>query len=241
MVHDGQLEFADFVASSGRTLYELEAALLYDVRSAGIRPTPAAAVGLPLQPLRAHATTLPLSSSSPPSWLHPYATLIITTQPLPPSQPHHHCRPLHPVNITIYTTPSPRHQSTLRPPQQRRLFQPPWRAVGGGSATTADEEITKPPKNLRFLAYFSMHGGASRRQTTIVVAVGRRYSHHSRTMWCRAVMTQPLVKHRVGQLPKTTTVVAAEPTLTTTAAPWWCRACGGICLLAWMGRSVDIE
>nr|GEZ45609.1 hypothetical protein [Tanacetum cinerariifolium] len=35
MVRDGQLEFADFVASSGRTLYELEATLLYDVGSAG--------------------------------------------------------------------------------------------------------------------------------------------------------------------------------------------------------------
>nr|GEW74745.1 hypothetical protein [Tanacetum cinerariifolium] len=62
--------------------------------------------------------------------------------------------------------------------------------------------------------------GAVRRQTTIVVAVGRRYSHHSHTLWCRAVMGQPLVKHRGGQPPKTTTVVAAEPTLNTTAAPY---------------------
>nr|GFC28135.1 hypothetical protein [Tanacetum cinerariifolium] len=36
-----------------------------------------------------------------------------------------------------------------------------------------------------------------------------------------------LVKHRGGQPPKTTTVVAAEPTTAITAAPWWCRACGG--------------
>nr|GFB45166.1 hypothetical protein [Tanacetum cinerariifolium] len=62
--------------------------------------------------------------------------------------------------------------------------------------------------------------GAVRRQTTIMVAVERRYSHHSSTMWCRAVMAQPLVKHRGGQPPKTTTVVAAEPTTATTATPW---------------------
>nr|GFA46021.1 hypothetical protein [Tanacetum cinerariifolium] len=40
---------------------------------------------------------------------------------------------------------------------------------------------------------------AARRQTTIVVAVGRRYSHHSCTLWCRAVMAQPLgVSHSVS-------------------------------------------
>nr|GEX71738.1 hypothetical protein [Tanacetum cinerariifolium] len=61
--------------------------------------------------------------------------------------------------------------------------------------------------------------GAVRRQTTIVVVVGRRYSHHSRTLWCRDVMAQPLEKHWGGQPPKTTTVVAAEPTTATTAAP----------------------
>nr|GEZ92425.1 hypothetical protein [Tanacetum cinerariifolium] len=65
-----------------------------------------------------------------------------------------------------------------------------------------------------------------RGQTTIVVAVGRQYSHHSRTLWCRAVMVQPLVKHRGGQPPKTTSVVATEPTTATTAAPSWCWACG---------------
>nr|GEU32919.1 hypothetical protein [Tanacetum cinerariifolium] len=61
--------------------------------------------------------------------------------------------------------------------------------------------------------------GAVRGQTTIVVAVGRWYNHHSRTLWCWAMMAQPLVKHRGGQPSKTTTMVAAEPTLTTTAAP----------------------
>ncbi|GJY09873.1 putative ribonuclease H-like domain-containing protein [Tanacetum coccineum] len=52
-----------------------------------------------------------------------------------------------------------------------------------------------------------------------MVAVGRRYSHHSRTLWCRAVMAQPQMVSRGGQPPKTTTVVAAEPVETTTAAP----------------------
>nr|GEZ62117.1 hypothetical protein [Tanacetum cinerariifolium] len=58
-------------------------------------------------------------------------------------------RPLHLVNITLYTTPSPRHQSTPRPQQQRRLLQPlppPWLAVGGGLATTAAGlPAAKPP------------------------------------------------------------------------------------------------
>nr|GEU54875.1 hypothetical protein [Tanacetum cinerariifolium] len=76
-------------------------------------------------------------------------------------------------------------------------------------------------------AYKSPRSRAVRRQTTIVVAVERRYNQHSRTLWCRAVMEQPLVKHRGGQPPKTTTVVAAKPTTATTAAPWLCRACGG--------------
>nr|GFA04684.1 hypothetical protein [Tanacetum cinerariifolium] len=58
-----------------------------------------------------------------------------------------------------------------------------------------------------------------RRQTTIVVAVERRYSHHSRTLWCRAVMVLPLGVSHSGQPPKTTAVVAAEPVENTTAAP----------------------
>nr|GEX94130.1 hypothetical protein [Tanacetum cinerariifolium] len=82
---------------------------------------------------------------------------------------------------------------------------------------------------------------AVRRETTIVVAVGRWYSHHSRTMWCRAMAAQPLGVPRYAQPLDATTVAATEPAVATTAAPWWCRACGGICLLAWMGQSVDIE
>nr|GEW16033.1 alpha/beta hydrolases superfamily protein [Tanacetum cinerariifolium] len=144
----------------------------------------------------------------------PHDTLIITTQPLPPSQLHHHRRPLHLVNTTIYT--NRRCLTTNLPPPpapqpQQRLFQPlppPWWAVGGGLATTVAVELIKLPISW-----------AARRQTIIVVAVGRWYSHHSRTLWCRAVIAQLLVKHQGGQPPKTTTVVAAEPTLTTTAAP----------------------
>nr|GEZ67550.1 hypothetical protein [Tanacetum cinerariifolium] len=51
--------------------------------------------------------------------------------------------------------------------------------------------------------------------------------HHNRILWCRAMMAQPLGVSHNGQPPKSTAVVAVEPTLTTTAAPWWCRACGG--------------
>nr|GEV74922.1 hypothetical protein [Tanacetum cinerariifolium] len=136
--------------------------------------------------------------------------------------------------ITATTSTMQRHQQPLphmnlppppAPQRQRQFFQPlpsPWRAVDVRLAATVTVELRKIPISC----LFSMHGGyidcingifnlvlidlicclivAVRRQTTIVVAVGRRYSHHSRTLWCRAVMAQPLVKHKGGQLPKTT-------------------------------------
>nr|GEZ09610.1 hypothetical protein [Tanacetum cinerariifolium] len=74
------------------------------------------------------------------------------------------------------------------------------------------------------------HRGVVRPETTIVVAVGRRYSHHSHTMWCRAVAAQPLRVPRFAQPFDATAVVATEPavaTTATTAVPWWCWACGG--------------
>nr|GEV69054.1 hypothetical protein [Tanacetum cinerariifolium] len=91
-----------------------------------------------------------------------------------------------------------------------------------------------PPRSslekFRSLAYLSMHGGAVRRQTTIVVAVGRWYNHHSRTMWCRAMAAQPLRVPRCA-LPFDATVMAATKlamaTTATIVAPWWCWACGG--------------
>nr|GFB26886.1 hypothetical protein [Tanacetum cinerariifolium] len=73
------------------------------------------------------------------------------------------------------------------------------------------------------------HHRAVRSQTTIVVAVRRRYSHHSHTMWCRAVAAQPLRVPRCAQPFDATAVAATEPavaTTATTAAPWWCLACG---------------
>nr|GEW14613.1 hypothetical protein [Tanacetum cinerariifolium] len=103
-----------------------------------------------------------------------------------------------------------------------------------------------------FLFVFSMHGGyidcingifnlvlidliccrigAVRRQTTTVVAVRRRYNHHSRTMWCRAKAVQSLRVPHCAQPFDATAVAATEPavaTTATTAAPWWCWACGG--------------
>nr|GEU32330.1 hypothetical protein [Tanacetum cinerariifolium] len=108
--------------------------------------------------------------------------------------------------------------TTAAPQQQQWLFQPlppSWWAVKGSLATTAAVGLIQPPISW-----------AVRRQTTIVVAVGRGYSHHSRTLWGRPVMAQPLVKPRGVQPLNTTTVVAAEPTTATKAAPWWCRARG---------------
>ncbi|GKB30075.1 hypothetical protein Tco_0869476, partial [Tanacetum coccineum] len=93
---------------------------------------------------------------------------------------------------------------------------------------------------LCFYAAGNLRGGgegirvewAVRRQTTIVVVVGRRYSHHSLTMWCRAMAAQPLGVPCCAQPLDATTVAAAEPALattTTTAAP---------CLMGW---NADIE
>nr|GEV73713.1 putative ribonuclease H-like domain-containing protein [Tanacetum cinerariifolium] len=120
--------------------------------------------------------------------------------------------------------------------------------LGGGLATTATVELSKLPISRRFFHAWWLHRpyygifnlvlidliwhriGAVRRQTTIVVAVGRRYNHHSRTMWCRAVAAQPLRVLRCAQPFDGTAVAATEPavaTTATTAAPWWCWACGG--------------
>nr|GFB26203.1 hypothetical protein [Tanacetum cinerariifolium] len=120
----------------------------------------------------------------------------------------------------------------------------PWWAVGSGLATTAAVELIKLPISCLFFYAWWLH-----RLYNIMLNLVVDWSwlmsnrvcpppnHHrggGRTtvqppqphLWCRAVMAQPLVKHRGGQPPKTTTVVAAEPTLTTTAAPWWWRGCG---------------
>nr|GEV33972.1 hypothetical protein [Tanacetum cinerariifolium] len=79
--------------------------------------------------------------------------------------------------------------------------------------------------------------GAARRQTTIVVAVGRSYSHHSRTMWCRAVAEQPLRVPHCAQPFDAIAMAATEPavaTTATTAAPWWCWACGAITITLYL-------
>nr|GEW21765.1 hypothetical protein [Tanacetum cinerariifolium] len=131
-----------------------------------------------------------------------------------PPRPRHHPH-LHHPSRTLVTMPPATILHALPPPtapQQQRRLSSRCRRRGGLWM------VDWPPSPCPL--------GAARRQTTIVVAVGRRYSHHCHTLWCRAVMTQPLVKHRGGQPPKTTAVVAAEPTIATTAAPWWCRACG---------------
>ncbi|GJV14411.1 hypothetical protein Tco_1359734 [Tanacetum coccineum] len=60
---------------------------------------------------------------------------------------------------------------------------------------------------------------AVRRQTTLVVAVGRWYSYHSHTMWCRAVAAQPLGVPCCAPPLGVTAVAAAEPAVATTAAP----------------------
>nr|GFC71898.1 hypothetical protein [Tanacetum cinerariifolium] len=139
------------------------------------------------------------------------------------------------------TTNTEHHHLVAAPPRQNHHHRshrapPPWLLPSHQqptpTATTTTATATAFTAATAVVAgcgwQFGNHRrGAVRRQTTIVVAVGRRYSHHSRTLWCRAVMAQPLVKPRGVQPLKTTTVVAAEPTTATTAAPWWCRARGG--------------
>nr|GFB23193.1 hypothetical protein [Tanacetum cinerariifolium] len=50
-----------------------------------------------------------------------------------------------------------------------------------------------------------------------VVAVGRRYSHHSRTIWCRVVAAQLLRVPRCAQPFDAIAVAATEPAVVTTA------------------------
>nr|GEY53271.1 reverse transcriptase domain-containing protein [Tanacetum cinerariifolium] len=182
----------------------------------------------------------PLPPSTPHPCCHPlYHTSATTTvaiaatrhhdsgsvQPASPPHPHH--------RSSIITTPphylhrSHHHISTIPLPTPHA----PTAAASHEFTTTAGTTATATafPAAVAHVAGCGWRIGrhrAARRQTTIVVVVGRRYSHHGRTLWCRAVMAQPLVKHRGGQPPKTTTVVAAKPTTATTVGPWWCWAYG---------------
>ncbi|GJW33245.1 hypothetical protein Tco_0053277 [Tanacetum coccineum] len=126
------------------------------------------------------------------------------------SRHHHHHMPsaaagqLQPPPVSRLrrtSPPSSRHPATPlpRPPHQRWLFQPmspPWRAVGGGSATATAEQPIKHLETSGSCLYFP----------------------------CMAVMAQPHGMSRGVQPPKTTVVVVAEPTMTTTAAPWYILA-----------------
>nr|GEY91947.1 hypothetical protein [Tanacetum cinerariifolium] len=143
---------------------------------------------------------------------------------------HHH--QLHPAATTTYNTTT----ATTLPPLRPRHSRHHHHSNNGGFSSRCHRrgglwvaDWPPPPQwslaNFRSLAYFSMHG-AVRCQTTIVVAVRRRYSHHSRTMWCRAVAAQPLRVPRCAQPFDATAVAATEPAVATTAAPWWCLACG---------------
>nr|GEW81152.1 retrovirus-related Pol polyprotein from transposon TNT 1-94 [Tanacetum cinerariifolium] len=92
------------------------------------------------------------------------------------------------------------------------------------------EQVEKDIVELFFVGTEYQLGGMSAAKNHQVVAVGRRYSHHSRTMWCRAVAAQPQRVPHCAQPFDATAVAATEPpvvTTATTAAPWWCRACGG--------------
>nr|GEU59687.1 hypothetical protein [Tanacetum cinerariifolium] len=103
-----------------------------------------------------------------------------------------------PTAITIHTPPSPSTPLytlvTTTPPSPSRQPQQRW------LFQPLPPSGCPPPNH---------HRGGGR--TTV--------HHHSRTLWCRAVMAQPLGVSHSGQPPKTTDVVAAEPTLNITAAP----------------------
>nr|GEV40691.1 hypothetical protein [Tanacetum cinerariifolium] len=162
--------------------------------------------------------------------------------------PHHSRRhftpsPLSPstsTTATIYSatpSPSPHHSRHHHPPMPPATPHQPTLSPHHGSTTTAGTTAIA----VAFLAaaaavvgcgwWIGHHRrGVVRRQTTIVVAIGRWNSHHSRTMWCRAVAAQPLGMPRCAQPFDATTVVATEPavaTTSTTAAPWRSWACGG--------------
>nr|GEY55432.1 hypothetical protein [Tanacetum cinerariifolium] len=134
-----------------------------------------------------------------------------------------------PDTTTKFTPLPPPPTTPLQPP----LFPPPL--VHDTADTTTTATVAAFPAaatavlSCRWRIGHHRHG-AVRRQTTIVVAVERRYSHHSRTMWCRPVATQPLRVPRCAQPFDATTVAATKPAVATTAttfAPWRCWACGG--------------
>ncbi|GJV12430.1 hypothetical protein Tco_1353971 [Tanacetum coccineum] len=87
-----------------------------------------------------------------------------------------------------------------------------WRRVGA-AAVDPTKTHPNPPENPRSITSV----GAVRRQTTIVVAVGRRCSHQLSHHVCRACRR---VNHRgvSGAQPlDATAVAAAEPAVATTA------------------------
>ncbi|GJY67294.1 hypothetical protein Tco_0469532 [Tanacetum coccineum] len=112
---------------------------------------------------------------------------------------------------------------------------------------SCDEPPIEPPNILAFLPR------AVRRQTTIVVAVKRRYTHHSRTLWCRAVMAQPHGMSRVGRLDLHLTAPTGvfglgQPIrgrlvccLTTLKGAFGTAVPNKEYMLAWMGWNADIE
>nr|GEX97111.1 hypothetical protein [Tanacetum cinerariifolium] len=147
---------------------------------------------------------------------HPPPAAISTIPPSyprhhPPQQPHRHCHHLH--------HSSPRHLLHHRDHSNSGGFSS--RYCRRGRLWVAD--WPPPPRGCPSPNH---HRGGGRMTV----------HHHSRTLWCRAMMAQPLGVSHSGQPPKTTDVVAAEPTLNTTAAP------SGVGLvvvfmlmLAWMG------
>nr|GFA51164.1 hypothetical protein [Tanacetum cinerariifolium] len=152
-----------------------------------------------------------------------HTVTTLTTPRQPPTQHHHHlCR----CPATFYTTVAIAANSSPLPHCHQLTPLTPTTATTTAATSAAFPAAAAADAGCGWKISHH-HRGAVLRQTTIVVAVGRRYSHHSHTLWCRAVMAQPQVKPRGGQPLKTTTVVAVEPTTATTAAPWWCRACGG--------------
>nr|GEV27175.1 ribonuclease H-like domain-containing protein [Tanacetum cinerariifolium] len=102
----------------------------------------------------------------------------------PPTQHHHLCR----CPATFYTTVAIAATSSPLPHCHQLTPLTPT------TATTTTATAAAFPADAAVVAgcgwKISHHRrGAVRHQTTIVVAVGRRYS---RTFWCRAVMAQPL-------------------------------------------------
>nr|GEZ01500.1 hypothetical protein [Tanacetum cinerariifolium] len=190
MVRDGQLEFADFMKSSDRTLCELEAALLYDVGLAGYAYPFHDARKTSQDDFRTHgAVAFGVRARSGPRGWQPSRQVIVRY-----TSSRRHC----------YMT-----SDWLGTPTHFMMLAKQVKMISGHT------ERSRLVCELEVVPADGSQAGDDRAWGTVKNAqslIISKLDHLTgRTLWCRAMMAQSPRVSQDGQPPKTTVVVAAEP------------------------------